>query len=286
MSNRRKWLIVGAPTVLVVTALAVGASASNRTERLRSGDRMAAFMGTDRSPREWQEEIRRLGERVPSCQREFEAQDSRDVKPYDEADQLRFDDRAKFEATYGYGVVQDAIDWQKKSIAASATLGTPLPSPEEIAKSGSCLADIQPEIDAATASPEIWSALGQLLSRAEQAPHYVAAVQKWAECLRQAGYAAENPEQMTVLVDDEMRQKERRRGYPGPTEDEDYVTPLDDGDLAVIQKFEVALFSADQNCRSASGLEDVRFELESDMLEVLRDQFPNFDGAYIHRSDG
>ena len=285
--SRRLVLLSGAVVALSVAGLtAHAASSSADTEKdERSGDRLAEYLGTNIGPREWDIIIRDAGTGIPQCEAEFASADERGQKSYSESSQQRFEDRNGYEQRYGYGVIQSIVDI-KVAVGQEApdTESTAEPSRSQVE---GCLGLLQSTIDQFGAPPVVWQRYAELINGASGTPEYLSALGEWRGCMAKLSHEVSSPDEMSVFVGAMITEREDALGLSHPhQEGTEYLTDLDLGELAQLQDIEVGLFMADMECRRSTGLEDLRYDLESIILRALNTEFPDFDGVNFHRGQG
>lgn len=278
-----RWRVAALAGVAVLLVIGLIAIRSNRHTGASvgagdglPGDRLRAYLGLDISPREWNEELTRLGTSSVCGQ---------GSAPVVDAVQLRFDEPVEYASRYGYGIVQSLID---DAVDYGPTID-PLPSREVAAGSAACADLVARELGYLFAPPEVHHRVGALLEASARDGRFVEARQRWSSCLFDRGIDATNPLDLSDVVLREFARLEaaesgQASSRPAPTDELEYgdgerlLPPAEVLNLA--QQFELTVFELDRECKSSTGLTALMLDLETEMLEAIRREFPNFAGIH------
>ena len=117
-----------------------------------------------------------------------------------------------------------------------------------------------------------------LFEAAAHDPRWVEASANWELCMASAGYADADAWAPGALVWDELYAEGM---VPVPSESDISEDPviLTSQQLDAVRSIEAKVFAADTRCNDETGLDTVMLAIESDILDMLRDEFPDFAGV-------
>ncbi len=248
------------------------------TPSYRYGDRLYRYVGIYQT----QETIARIDQKVQgeldSCYAEHGvAAVKHPMSAPDAALASRDHDLASFRAAYGYGRTLESVN----ATAGDPSLVGVVGDPEVTAVCEGRASDV---IDAELAPLAVHRRVEQLEQAAFASPAYRSAARVWGRCMRDAGepVVEDNPRFGGVdLVDRAVW--DAKLNAAGVSAGKETVVlehvVLTARAAADLQEVERQLFDVDSVCLVRSGAATVLNDVESQILAIIVDEFPDFDGV-------
>ena len=233
---------------------------------VRPGDRLVAFLGRSMAPSHWTPVVEAAQTAIDDCIVKVGGTPRpRPPLKYPAFLELQGTNLAAFRDAFGYGVVENAR-------AQTETPSGPDPANEmsiELDQMyNSCEGAGQNFYVRAAAPQQVVERYNELLSSHADDGAYVAASSKWEACMADAGFdltgiygayfAKGVVERLLFAAQDKARPVGSRV------------------DFEALQFAEGKAFNADAACLASSGVGEVMLDLEGQILESLRSEFPNY----------
>lgn len=181
---------------------------------------------------------------------------------------------AAFRDKFGYGVVSDAVD---ASVAVTKPfVGTATSAP-------TCDQFVAKVYESIAPPPALPQRADELYAAAMRESAVVAAVRRWQGCMATAGWStSETPRSAKVLVEALVLASKSRVGgsvssNTGEGEPTQVALPVNVTDELL--KLELQIFAADSRCLGDSGAGAVLLQVEQQILDTLRAEYPSFAGV-------
>lgn len=280
-------LTAAAIVALASTAGAVALTGAGESDagQKNAGTRVAAYLGTDISPTEWQPLAVQHATFVDDCMADKGLEHTSDPVEVDAYSDLKVSDPVAFANEFGYG----AAEGYKNAAVPNDDPGKEDPraglDPHEfetyVGELDNCAQAATAEfIEPHLAPTAVHQRYAQLRQEAGTTPLYLAAAAEWRACMTTNGLDADNPLSTEGLIHEvALEMSGLPISPPGHDNPDEIVLQLNDKQLRDLQAFELTVFATDQQCKQNSGLEAAMYELETDILDNLSNEFPDFGGV-------
>lgn len=275
--TRTAFGVAGCSLVLAPFVVLTAAAEADSNQRQPVGVRINEFLRHDVTPTEWAERAVPYHAAINECMDGVAGAPANPSQPAVgvPTDDLRVSDPAAFEAKYSYGIALQLTTASAEALEKPTVVEPP--STDYVDAFTECEQSAKSIMDEYGAPPEVFRRYSLLLELAAGSETYRRAAFDWNSCMSNEGLHANSPLAPPSDVYEYAMNLAGVGSNELPASSTERPIFLEPSQLESVAQYEAEVHGVDQVCRSQSGLDDVMYDLETEIVSQLTRDFPSYN---------